>query len=182
MQPIAPLIFRDLCFHAAKRISVTHDHDLAFDVDADLLERFVIVWQSVVCVDDWRGHITARSVAVEEWSDLRMRRRRIAGHDCFVSAQSLSARRYQLEHARRIWIVEPNVVLLQVGRKSITAQLIANVDGGVVVFFCAGDVRFERETSQVFACRLRIGNGAKLFFPATLGRRAFGAESVDCVL
>jgi hypothetical protein len=60
--------------------------------------------------------------------------------------------------------------------------LIAHVNGRVVVFFGAGDVRLERETAQVFTRGLWIGHSAKLFFPATLGDRPFGAKTVDCGL
>ena len=37
----------------------------------------------------------------------------IAGHDCFVSIQFL-ARSNQLEHGWRVWVVEPDVVLLEI--------------------------------------------------------------------
>src|SRR5688500_19359402 len=47
------------------------------------------------------------------------------------------------------WIVEPNVVLLQVCGQTIAAQLIANVHRGRIVFLCACDVRFERQHAQV---------------------------------
>jgi hypothetical protein len=34
----------------------------------------------------------------------------------------------------------------------------------------------------MFARGFRVGNSAKLFFPATLGGGALGAEAVDCCL
>ena len=41
------------------------------------------------------------------------------------------------------------------------------------------DVRLERESSQVFARRLRIRNGTELFFPATFGGYSIRIESID---
>src|SRR5215217_1995391 len=99
-----------------------------------------------------------------------------------MNVQSLAACSDQFEHAGRLWIIEPDLILLQLRVQTITPPLISNIDRSVVVFFCAGDVRHERQSSQVLTRRLRIRNGAELFFPTTLRGAAIGTEAVDCIL
>src|SRR5215213_1934574 len=99
-----------------------------------------------------------------------------------MSVESLAARGYKLEHARRVWVIEPDFILFELRREPVAAQLITNVDGGRIIFFRAGDVWLESQPAQVFARGFLIRNGAKLIFPATLGGGALGAEAVDAGL
>src|SRR6185437_1253348 len=100
------ILFRDFRLPTAERIAVAHDDYLAFYVHAGLLQIFVVIRQAVVCVDNGRGDVATRAIAVEERRDLRIRRRRIAGHDCFFDTEWLTTIGDQFEHGRRVWIVD----------------------------------------------------------------------------
>src|SRR5215204_1477605 len=54
------VILRHFRFHAAKGVAVTHDHDLAFHVNAGFLEIFVVVGQTVVRIDHWTSNVARR--------------------------------------------------------------------------------------------------------------------------
>ena len=79
-QALGALLLRDLGLHTAEALAVANEHDLARDVDAELLERLVVVGQAVVRVDELAGHVARRRVGV------------VADHDLVVVALPGEAR------------------------------------------------------------------------------------------
>ena len=58
------IFFGNLGLHAAKRIAVTRNRDLALHIDAGFLQFFVVIRQAVVNVNQRRGDIRAGAIAV----------------------------------------------------------------------------------------------------------------------
>src|SRR2546423_4160574 len=56
--------------------------------------------------------------------------------------------------------------------------MVAHVEGGLIVFARARDVRLSRQHLQVRARRSSRGDGAKLLFKAALARSLFRREAV----
>ena len=82
----------------------------------------------------------------------------------FLQGEPLAARRDEFEHGGAFRIREQHLIFFEFGGDAELAQLVADVERGLVIFGRSGDVRFARECARVFARGGGERDGAKTFF------------------